>query len=198
MENIIVSEPHASDDVDGIIAQMKAEWTTYHDLKLSKGRKGFPYPKDSPKVWIKWGYFADQLVPEAKTQDFIHESLKNLEESARNGVCVLEVFRFLEMELDDRNWPVGLIVMEYVPGLSMTSILQERRGSDNNSLYLNRIFDAVKTFLTFEPEEDTTPGPEGGGRIEHFIFGIDDSTAHRDFKSLDDLQHWVNEEVQKL
>jgi hypothetical protein len=103
MEDNIVSEPHASGDVDEIITQMKAEWTTYKDSELSNGRKGFPYPKDSPKVWVKWANFADQLVAEAKTQDFIYESLKKLEESARNGVCVPEVFRFLKVDLDSKN-----------------------------------------------------------------------------------------------
>ncbi|KAH6679974.1 hypothetical protein F5X68DRAFT_244940 [Plectosphaerella plurivora] len=88
--------------------------------------------------------------------------------------------------------------MEYIPGQTMASLLKEADWDQGRSdLYRERILDALNAFLHFQPEKETVPGPEGGGLIQHFVLGRDDSTATRYFNNLEKLQGWVNEEVGK-
>lgn len=192
------SYTHSSDDVDGIIAQARIEFAASQQQTTTSQGRGFAYPKDSPTVWVKWGYYPRLLQAEACTQDYIHENLDRLDKSIRKGVRVPEVFRFIEAELED-GWSAGLIVMEYIPGQTMASLVMEADWDQGRSdLYRERILDALNAFLSIQSEKGTVPGPEGGGLIQHFVFGRDDSTATQYFQTLEELQGWVNEEVRNV
>jgi len=150
--------------------------------------RGFGYPKDQPVVWVKCSYNSEQLHSEALTQIYAHEHLVDLPEAQRNGVFVPRVYKTYYVTLDDIDWTYALIVMEYIRGVSVKQLLRETgNNKPRRELLISQVFDALNALLALEPDADTAPGPEGGGRIEHFIFDKDDSTTPQEFDSLQNL-----------
>ncbi|KAL1865050.1 hypothetical protein Daus18300_007397 [Diaporthe australafricana] len=196
-------------DIEELIAATR-EWG-----KLCKSRpffrniRGFPFnPKVLPPgvtgLWVKPQCAWPSLRGEADTHVYIHDQLSKTESPTRDGLYVAKVFEYVELDLDD--WSYTFIVMEFVTGTPISSIMKptlwSREMSDSEKEvkvrpFKDRVVHALCFLLSLEPLPDTAPGPVNGGHIQNFVFGRDDSWAESIFDSVEELQDWINEENEK-
>lgn len=117
-------------------------------------------------IWVKFG--GGITVGEAKTQDFVAKYLEDNDNSAVRAPRVYVAFTWGRF---------CYIVMEYIEG----------RMCNNSDISL--IAAAVKSLIAI-PSPSLTPGPVGGGTIEHPFFV--DQRSSISYKSVDDLQAHIN------
>ena len=168
--------------------------------------RGFSHPPVAGKsglVWIKYGYDTERLRCEANNQAFVHGELESCEEKTRKEFRVPRVFDFFEAEID--GLPYGMIVMEFVEGVPISKLTAQLRQADGLAdkekkiaVLKQRVADAICFLLSLQAPPDVVPGPVGGGRIVHFIFGRDEPEAPREFEDLEELQAYINTENKKV
>lgn len=88
---------------------------------------------------------------------------------------VPKVFDYAEWEID--GFPYSAIIMEFITGTSISSIMQPTLWSRDTSEsakdeifrpFKDRIAQALCFFLSLEPAADTAPAPVNGGRLKNF------------------------------
>jgi len=141
------------------------------------------------------------LLHEADTQEYAYEALKQRPELS-NFIRVPKVYRSVVKDVDNyysdgRHGTLVLIEMEYVHGRTIRKILQNEISGAKKHLLWDRVVLALGALLTLEPSKNTSPGPEGGGRIEHIIFGdyCEYNYAPQDFDSVEELQTHINNTI---
>ncbi|KAI1300825.1 hypothetical protein F5Y03DRAFT_363697 [Xylaria venustula] len=164
-------------------------------------------PSDSsPPVWVKYTSQPEFLFTEMKTQQYVHAEWMKADEETKARLLVPEVFDYFEDELDNGPWgslTYGFIVMEYLPGISIRNLIRPLRRdrvpeSDERITSLkDRVVEAVCFLLSLSPPPETAPGPVGGGRMKCRAFGTDDLEAPRQFESSEDLQTYINDEIEQ-
>ncbi|KAI1260645.1 hypothetical protein F5Y18DRAFT_441659 [Xylariaceae sp. FL1019] len=153
--------------------------------------------RSAPPIWVKYKYNPVLLRCEANTQRYVHQELAKADEETKARFRVPEVYHFFEAEFDGTEY--GLILMEYLPGLSVRELLfpflsREVASSDERiPLYKGKAVDAICFILSLRAPPDAAPGPVGGGLIWHRAFGVDDPYPEFVFESLEDLQDYINE-----
>jgi hypothetical protein len=117
-------------------------------------------------IWVKFG--SDITMGEAKTQCFVAQYLESNDIAAVRAPCVYLAF----------TWGgFGFIVTEYIDG----------QICDDSDIPL--VAAAVQYLITI-PSPSTTPGPVGGGLIEHPFFVYRMSSIL--YNSVDELQAHIN------
>jgi hypothetical protein len=163
--------------------------------------RGFSFPADSPIVWVKYSYDRDNMMAQARTQDFVFREFMAMGTERTNGVRVPEVFgvfegRIPESVFDDVDYV--FIVMEYVPGVSIKEALSKipKMDQELRTRTRDRVADALSVLLDIAPPPNARPGPVGGGLIRNVVFARqareDESDAPREFRDLKDLEDYVN------
>jgi hypothetical protein len=186
------NEPVLPSDLD-IITAARQHVQENRQRPLGSGfyQSGFPLLQNGePVAWIKTG--DDSVADEAATQKHVYESFMQ-EPSLSNGVRVPKIYRVILC--DDYPWTI--IVMEYVSGRTVQQWLEISNKMED--LLFSRILEAMKVLLSLPPpQRNTPPGPAGGGRIDHLVFGslyCEIGSAPRDFDSVQDLQNHMNQIV---
>jgi len=164
---------------------------------------GFPIPQDGPPVaWVKYDRVLD-LVEEATTQEYIYDTLRQRPDLL-DVILVPQIYRVIIQHDDDDDKPLHyrlpwvLIVMEYVHGPTVHKRLEGETSEAKKYILWDRVVRALGALLTLEPPEPTPPpGPVGGGRIEHLIFGdySEYEDAPEDYESVEELQNHINETI---
>ncbi|KAI0966037.1 hypothetical protein F4678DRAFT_451139 [Xylaria arbuscula] len=136
-----------------------------------------------------------------ETQQYVHAEWMKADEETKARLLVPEVFDYIEGEIDNHLY--GFIVMEYLPGTSIRELLGPLRQarvpeSDESITSLkDRVIEAVCFLLSLTPPPETPPGPVGGGRMKNRAFGTDELEAPRQFESSEDLQTYINDEIEQ-
>ncbi|KAI0193797.1 hypothetical protein F4808DRAFT_355323 [Astrocystis sublimbata] len=183
---------------------------TAHEIELSHDRlygqsvRGIRLDAPSasaPPVWVKFTSSPEFLFTEMKTQQYVHSEWVKADQDVKARLLVPEVFDYIEADIDDDTY--GFIVMEYLPGKSIRELVVPFRladvpESDERITSLkDRVIEAVCFLLSLAPPPETAPGPVGGGRMKSHAFGRDDPEAHCKFDSVEDLQMYFNDEIEK-
>lgn len=200
------------------IEELIAATTAYEDLCRSRmyweNIRGFPFtPKVLPPgvtgLWVKSHEGGPTLRGEADTQDYIHTEIIKQGPPTSENIYVPKVFYYAEWEIEEGpyNVPHSAIVMEFVTGTPLSSIMKptlySRDISDSakDEIYRpfkDRVAQALCFFLSLEPTADTAPAPVNGGRLKNYVFGRDDCDGPFDFDTLEQLEEWINEESDKV
>jgi hypothetical protein len=153
---------------------------------------GFPFLQgDQPVAWIKYSRDRYRLEREAATQNYVYRTLMQ-QPDLSELICVPQIYRIIQGD----DIPYVLIVMEYVHGRTVRQWLEI--SEESKQLLWGRVLDALVVFLAFQlPEPIPPPGPVGGGRITHLVFGeyAEPEDAPRDFDSVEDLQIYINQTI---
>lgn len=189
------------------------EATTAEVLKAQKrpfheNIRGFRFvDPDSPDdtcYWVKFAPHSRLLRGEADTQAYVRAELAKMDHKTRQMIHVPEVFGFIEAEIDGLSY--GMIVMEYVTTVPISRIVRDLRPAERvgDSLiatgneekvaaFKARAVEFICILLSICPPPDTSPGPVGGGRINHFVFGEEYCEAPQDFLNLEELEAYINQ-----
>jgi hypothetical protein len=154
---------------------------------------GFPLLQHGrPVAWVKYTDSPSCLERETETQAYVYETL-NQQPALLEFIRVPEVPRLIE--IDDR--PYVLVVMEYVHGDTVRQCLKNEDAKEKRDRFWGQILCALNALLNLQPPPNTPPGPAGGGRIEHLVFGqyAEPEPAPRDFDSAQDLENCINETI---
>ena len=176
-----------------IIAAVRQDKHDKKQQSTSYVENGFPLLQHGePIAWVKSG--GDELVDEAATQTYIHERFIQ-EPSLSDRLRVPKIYRVILCD----DYPHTIVVMEYVHGRTVQQWLEI--STERQDIFWGRILDAMKVLLALQPPGPITPpGPAGGGRIVHLVFGEYSQTesAPKDFDSVADLQNHVNQTIVSL
>jgi len=177
---------------DELVAAAAQHKQDMRRVSFWKNESGFPFPRDGqPVVWVKYSKAHKCLEREAITQDYVYQTLKK-QPGVSELIRVPQIYRFIQ----DDEIDYSLIVMEYVRGKTVRQWLQEEPSEERKHILWNRVLYALETFLKFQPPEPLPPpGPVGGGRIAHLVFGqwAEPGDAPIEFDSLQALQEYVNQ-----
>ncbi|OAA68020.1 Protein kinase-like domain protein [Niveomyces insectorum RCEF 264] len=148
---------------------------------------GFSYPLDHPLFYAKFRHPAN-LHQEARTQQFVRDSLDRMPPEETTGVSVPRVLRVIEC--DDDGY--GFIIMEYIQGTTLQWIFEDNphMSDDEAQPYFAKISKALRLFLAMPPPAGAKPGPYGGGIIVHPLF--QDFVAAVEYTSVDMLEQHLN------
>lgn len=196
-------------DMEELIAATKAYLDLCNSRHFYENIRGFPFtPKVPPpgvtRLWVKSHAGGPTLEGECDTQDYVRAEITKRGPPISEALYVPRVFTYAEFEID--GFPHSCIVMEFVTGTPLSTIMQptlwsrELPESEKNEKvrpYKDRVAHALSFLLSLEPLPDTAPAPVNGGRIKNFIFGRDDSDAPCEFETLEQLQEWINQENEK-
>lgn len=154
---------------------------------------GFPiFQHGQPVAWVKYTGDPEGLECEAATQAYIYETLHQ-QPALLKFLRVPEVKRIIQSD----EPPYVLVVMEYVHGQTVRQCLERESTEERKDRFWGQICCALSILLNFQPPPNTPPGPPGGGRISHLIFGEygEPEIAPRDFDSAQDLENCINETI---
>lgn len=210
MDSTSTFEPEWAADIDELTAAVKQEIEICSKRYFYENIRGFRFvPKVLPPgvdcLWVKYKDEGPTLEAEACTQEYVYGELSKWDEPARKGLHVPKVFDYAEIRIDDFTY--SFIIMEFVTGTPISHItsaievsgdIDSLAKEDRIHLFEDRVVDALCFLLSLEPPSDAGPGPVGGGRIQSFVFGRENSYAPRAFDTLGDLEAWVNEENEKV
>lgn len=157
---------------------------------------GFPILQHGrPVAWVKYNGDPYSLENDAATQAYVYETL-NQQPALLEFIRVPEVKRIIRSD----DPPSVLIVMEYVHGQTVRQCLERETTEERRDCIWGQVFCALSTLLNFQPPPNTPPGPAGGGRISHLIFGeyCEPEMAPRDFNSAQDLENFITETIVSL
>jgi hypothetical protein len=121
-------------------------------------------------AWVKYGYY--RTIAEALTQDYV---AKVLNSRRVTDVRVPRVYQFFETEGPLSG--TGYIVMEYIEA--------EDCGKKDHKL----VAKAVQTLISVKGP-NSTPGPVGGGRINHNFFM--EWRSDIKYETVEELQQHIN------
>ncbi|KIX92116.1 uncharacterized protein Z520_12200 [Fonsecaea multimorphosa CBS 102226] len=135
--------------------------------------------KISDEAVVKFGVLV--TPSEAANQEFA----RSLLESRCLSVRVPRVYRFFQSQDIDSHWqdPVGFLIMEFVPGISLSDMALESLPP-----YVDGISQAIQAMLG---THRNTPGPVDGGEPKGPIWAPD-YRAYEHFKSVHDLDAWFD------
>ncbi|SRR5258708_27481307 len=143
---------------------LQSTTTNIHGVRLTLVKRS---NNDATYVWVKYGHAI--TMGEAKTQSFVAQFLNN--NKADSAVCAPQVYLAF-------TWcGFGYIVMEYIEGQICS----------NSDVAL--VAAAVQSLITI-PSRTSTPGPAGGGVIEHPFFIERMSSIW--YESVEELEDHIN------
>ncbi|KAK7733967.1 hypothetical protein SLS53_007961 [Cytospora paraplurivora] len=209
MDSTSTLEPEWTVDINELTAAVKKEIEICSKRYFYENIRGFRFvPKVLPPgidcLWVKYKDEGPTLEAEACTQHYVYGELTKRDEPGRKGLHVPKVFDYAEIRINDFTY--SFIIMEFIKGTPVSHITSDIEVSgdiDSQTkegrihLFEDRVVDALCFLLSLEPPSDARPGPVGGGRIQSFVFGRENSYAPRAFDTLGDLEEWVNEENEK-
>ncbi|RDL41388.1 uncharacterized protein BP5553_01367 [Venustampulla echinocandica] len=155
---------------------------------------GFPILQHGqPVAWVKYTGEPDGLEREAATQAYVYETL-NQQPASLEFIRVPDVKRIIRSD----DPPYVLVVMEYVHGDTVRQCRERETTEERKDRFWGQVFCALSTLLNFQPPPNTPPGPAGGGKFSHLVFGEygEPEMAPRDFNSAQDLENYIDETIQ--
>jgi len=174
-----VSMPTQLPTDDEIVAFCKGQ------RALGKQSNTYAYPSRNAAIaFIKCASRQSGMIAEMLNQDFAFNALESMPQQRRAGIHVPKIYRVIEVAT------TVYIVMEYVNGKTLKELLEEGVSHDQLQEYYNQIAKAIKLFISIKVPDGVTPGPVGGGIINHPLFK--DTIASIEYTSVDDLQQHVN------
>ncbi len=150
---------------------------------------GFPYPRDSPVFYIKFGNQPKPFTKmEAQTQQFAYNALEAMRLSNVVHHFIPRIPKMLRLLESD----ILYIVMEYVHGSTLLELAKTKTWEEQQP-YIKQIAESIDVLLTISIPPDAAPGPHQGGVIRHPVFK--DGEAAKPFNSVLALQDHIDSMV---
>ncbi|EPE31617.1 Protein kinase-like (PK-like) [Glarea lozoyensis ATCC 20868] len=196
--------PHlpSDEEITAAVKKHQEEQSRLPNINERPLTRRLPLIQDGrPAAWLKYGCQISDLAAEADTQEFIYDSIAQ-QPYLRDRIRVPEVYLFI----DGRDLEVpeflGVIVIEYISGLTITEALKGNADEEKKIRVWDRAVKALDALTEIRPEPDQRPGFVGGRRIEHPLFSrfreYETGRAPEAFESVEEIQTYINKEVNSL